>query len=210
MRTKGFTIVEVVVVFLLVLSVTFFVLPKSLNKTKQAKFISKWTEAYSELEYTFSVIKAQKDSEIKKKFEKAQNNNDRKEIILQTIKPYLRITANASPRYKQFYMNNREIEKRGKYYFDNFYLTSSNEIIGIKWIKDNCKGEEVCAVMTIDVNGPEGPNTWGYDIFGVDIFKNTIAPLGKELNPDVLKSDCSKFGLGVFCSNYYLIGGKFD
>lgn len=210
MRKNAFTIVEVVVVFLLILAVTFFILPISLDNTKQARFISKWTAAYSKLEYMFQVIKAQKESEIKQRFHTAQNNNDRKDIIIETLKPYLRITSKARPDYKQYYMNGAPVAPGGRYYFDTFYLTSSNEIIGLKWLNANCQKNEVCAVLTFDVNGPEKPNTWGYDIFGINILRDNIEPVGKNLEPGLLKDDCTKYGFGVYCSYYYLIGGKFD
>ncbi|MFA7659147.1 MAG: type II secretion system protein [Candidatus Gastranaerophilaceae bacterium] len=210
MRRTGFTIIEVVVVFLLMLGVAFFVLPRSLNNTKQARLISKWTEKYSELEYMFSVIKAQSDSEIEKKFQTAQNDDDRKQIILETVKPYLRITSEPVQDYKQYYMNDVIVERSGRYHFDNFYLTSSNEIVGLKWLNKSCKNGGICGVMAFDVNGKDAPNIWGQDVFGINILREGIEPLGKGIAPDVLKNDCSKHGLGIYCSYYYLIGGKFD
>jgi len=209
-RRTGFTIIEVVVVFLLMLGVAFFVLPRSLNNTKQARLISKWTEKYSELEYMFSVIKAQSDSEIEKKFQTAQNDDDRKQIILETVKPYLRITSEPVQDYKQYYMNDVIVERSGRYHFDNFYLTSSNEIVGLKWLNKSCKNGGICGVMAFDVNGKDAPNIWGQDVFGINILREGIEPLGKGIAPDVLKNDCSKHGLGIYCSYYYLIGGKFD
>jgi len=210
MRKTGFTIIEVVVVFLLILGVTFLILPKSLDSTKQARFISKWNETYTKLEYMFSVISAQKDSEIKEKLTVANNDNARKKIILETIKPYLRITSEVKTPYTQYYMNGNEVMSTDNYHFDNFYFTSSNEIVGLKLINSNCKKKEICTLMTFDINGSEVPNKWGYDIFGINVLKNGIEPLGKDLDFESLKKDCSKYGFGLSCSYYYLIGGKFD
>lgn len=208
---KGFTIIEVVAVFLLILGVTFFILPLSLETTKQAKFISQWTEKYSELEYMFSVIKAQKDSEIKKSLDKAQNNDDRSKAVLETIKPYLRITSEVQdPKYKQYYMDRKEVKDPDMYYFNKFYQASSGETIGLKWIDGDCTGDRICAIMAFDVNGTKAPNTWGYDVFGINLLLKGIEPIGKDIDPDVLKHDCSRSGYGVYCSYYYLIGGKFD
>lgn len=210
MSKKGFTIIEVVVVFLLVLGVAFLIIPKGLNSTKQAKLISKWTEKYSELEYMFSVIKAQKDSEIEVKFLAANNDHDRKKILLDAIKPYLRITSDTPPTYKQLYMNGTEATPGSKYYFDKFYSTSSNEIVGLRFIDPNCKDKYPCIILAIDINGLEPPNTWGYDIYGINVLKNGIEPLGQNIELDVLKNNCSKYGTGLYCSYYYLIGGRFD
>lgn len=210
MRKNGFTIIEVVVVFLLMLGVTFLVLPRSLNNTKQAKFISKWAEKYSHLSYLFSVIKAQKDGEIEEKLHTANNDNDRKKILIDAIKPYLRITSEVKVPYNPLYMDKTEATPDSRYYFSNFYSTSLNEIIGLKLINLDCKDKEVCAVMSFDINGIEPPNTWGSDVFGINILKDGIEPLGKNSDPDTLKSNCSKHGNGLYCSYYYLIGGRFD
>lgn len=207
---KGFTIIEVVVVFLLILGVTFLILPRSLNSTKQARFISKWTQTYAELEYMFSVIRAQQEDEIQDKLSKADGNDNKKEIILETIKPYLRIVSEAPSTYKQYYMNGFEVNSQGRYYFKTFYLTNSKEIVGLKWLSDDCEAQEACAIMSYDVNGIEPPNTWGDDIFGINLLKKGIDPMGKGIDSDLLKADCDKTGFGIYCSYYYLMGGRFE
>ena len=197
---SGFTIIEVSVVFLLILGVTFWVVPKTLNSTKQAKLISKWSQTYSEIEYTFSAIKAQLNGSI------FSPKND----LLTVIKPYLRITTKLDTPYQQYYMNKKEVKSTSIDHFDSFYLTSSNEIIGLKLINQKCDKEQICASVSYDVNGILLPNTWGYDVFGINVYKDKIEPMGKNVEQDILKYDCSKIGSGVDCSYYYLIGGRFD
>lgn len=211
MKKNGFTIVEVVVVFLLMLGVTFFILPMSLDTTKQARFISKWTGIYTEVDYMFSVIKAQKDDEINRKFLKTQNNQDREQIILETIKPYLRISSEVEAKnYIQYYMNGMPVGIGDRYHFDNFYYENGNDIIGLKWLVKTCKPNVVCGIIAFDLNGLEEPNTWGYDIFGINVLKDKIEPIGKGIDETILKDDCTKHGTGLYCSNYYLIGGNFE
>lgn len=210
MSKKGFTIIEVVVVFLLMLGVVFLVLPKSLDTTRQARFISKWSEKFSELEYMFSVIKAQKDGEIQEKLNETKSYDDKEKIMLEALKPYLRITSDVRTVYNPVFMDKTFATPGTEYYFNKFYFTSSNEIVGIKLINPDCKNEEVCTIISIDLNGLDPPNTWGYDVYGVNVFPNKIEPLGKGIDPEVLKKNCSKVGSGLYCSYYYLIGGKFD
>lgn len=209
-QKKAFTVVEVVFVFILILVVTFLILPKSLNNTKQAKFISKWSETYTQLEYMFSVIKAQQNGELEEKIKNAKDNEERKNILLETIKPYLRITTAIDTDYQQHYMNKSLVQESDNYYFANLYNTSSEEIVGLKWLKDDCGDKDVCAIINIDLNGNKSPNTWGYDIYGINLYKNKIEPIGKDMDMDTLKSNCSKNGYGIYCSYYYLIGGKFE
>lgn len=210
MHKNGFTIVEVVMVFLLILGVTFFILPKNMESTRQAKLISKWSEKYSELEYTFSVIKAQKDSEFKEKLMAVGSDADKKKLILDTFKPYMRIASEVKTPYEQHYMNGQKVTPNDKYYFDNFYSTVSGEIVGFKLFNPNCEKEETCVVMTFDINGDKAPNAWGYDIYGINVLKNGIEPLGKNFDQDTLRNNCSRYGTGLYCAYYYLIGGKFD
>lgn len=209
MKKNGFTIIEVSVVFLLILGVTFMVIPRTLNNTRQAKLISKWAQTYSEMEYMFSAIEAQQDGEIVQKIDGLRKEHE-KSVLLDIVKPYLRVTSKVDSNYKQFYMNKKEITPDSAYYFDTFYSTSLNEILGLKWMNKNCQKKEICAMMSLDINGQLAPNMWGYDVYGINIFKDKIEPVGRDLLSDVLKFDCSKHGTGVSCSYYYLIGGRFD
>ena len=61
-----------------------------------------------------------------------------------------------------------------------------------------------------DVNGRTGPNVWGKDVFGLNIYADKFEPFGKNEPINVQKQDCSKNGTGLLCSNYYLIGGSCD
>ncbi len=210
MRKKGFTIIEVVVVFLLVLAVTFLILPKSLNSTKQAKLISRWNQSYSDFEYIFSVIKAQKETEIKDKIKSAEDSDAKQEAVIETIKPFLRINKEASEKYNPTFMNGIKIDESSKYYISKYYNTENNETIGLKWFKDDCENKEACAFIAVDVNSELPPNQWGRDIFGINILKNEIEPIGKGLAPHVLRNDCRTKSSGIYCSYYYLIGGRFD
>lgn len=211
MQKQGFTIIEVVVVFLLMLMVAFFILPTSLETTNQARFISMWSAKYSQLEYMFSVIKAQDGAKIDEMFDSSKNTNDQTKILLDIIKPYLRITqALNNADYHPHYMNKLHVNENDEYYFNKFYLTSSNEIIGIQKTNSNCSEKNICTVLSFDLNGTNPPNAWGYDIFGINVYKNRIEPVGKGLDMDTLRTNCSKNDFGIYCSYYYLIGGKFD
>jgi hypothetical protein len=114
--------------------------------------------------------------------------------------------------YKPKFMNGEDIKPKDKYWIKNYYSTAAGEIIGLKWFVPECKPhmKNVCGTMSIDINGEKAPDTWGEDVFGINIFSDRIEPIGKDKNIKDLKQDCSKDGTGVLCSYYYLIGGKFD
>lgn len=210
MQKKAFTIIEIVVVFFLMLGVIFLVYPKSVDSTRQAKLISKWSQKVTELDYMFSVFKAQKDGSIDGKCSKSKNEDEINKEMVDIIKPYLRIVSELKTVYLPVFMNKSVIPPDSKYYFKNYYLTSTNEIVGLKVVNPNCKDKDVCFIMSFDINGADLPNVWGYDIYGIDVYSDKIAPFGKENNQEMLKQNCSRDGFGTDCSYYYLIGGKFE
>ena len=66
-------------------------------------------------------------------------------------------------------------------------------------------------IMMFDMNGLKGPNTWGKDIYGINIFTDgKITPIGTGWDLEDLKKDCSETGTGISCSHYYRIGGEFN
>lgn len=197
---KGFTIIEIVIVFLLILGVVFLVLPSSFNNTKQAKLISKWAQTYSSLEYMFSAVKAQQDADA--------TNEARNIAQFNNFKKCLRITTPVT--YTPSLMNGQAIDQYSPYYFDNYYKTSSNEIVGIKLIDNHCQGKNTCSVVLVDINGQDNPNKWGYDVFGANITQEAIEPIGKGIDSNLLRRNCNRKNEGYYCSYYYLIGGKFD
>ena len=83
-----------------------------------------------------------------------------------------------------------------------------NEIIGFKWINENCEKDELCAIMIFDLNGLEKPNVFGEDIFGININRNGISAFGEDTDINMLKQNCKSSG--TYCSYYYLIGGHFE
>ena len=96
------------------------------------------------------------------------------------------------------------------FYIEKFYLNKNGKIMGIKDIKDDDIFHPAF-IMAFDMNGLKGPNTWGKDIFGVNIFADgKTSPIGAGWDIEDLKKDCSEVGTGVSCSYYYRIGGEFN
>ena len=60
---RGFTIVEVSILFVIFLIVAFLVAPLSLDDTLQAKNTSKWRSVQSDFANVFNTINTQKENE---------------------------------------------------------------------------------------------------------------------------------------------------
>jgi hypothetical protein len=191
---NGFTIIEVSILFVIFLIVAFLVAPLSLDDTMQAKNISRWKNVQPDfVNIQYSLYSQAEDSgeNFIKSFDTIIKNE-----IKTSIKPY-----------KISYMNG--IVSNKDFGFENFYITYSNAVLAYKF-QDNNKNDSSVGQLLYDVNGVKGPNTWGKDVFGLNLYKTGFEPFGKNETLSVQKQDCSRFGKGLTCSNYYLIGGNFD
>lgn len=189
---KGFTIIEVSILFVIFLIVAFLVAPLSLDDTIQAKNVSRWRNVQSDFENIFYTINTQKDSDdfdFNKVFDSVMSGEVKAEI---------------SP-YKITYMNGTF--PGGEYRFTNLKQTYSNATVAYNLYSEPQNG--ILGVLLYDVNGPTGPNVWGKDVFGLNIYSDRFEPFCKNDTVTAQKQDCSKSGTGLCCSNDYLIGGTF-
>lgn len=200
-------------------SITLFVLlgflmlltPVKLENYWQAQMITRWNDKLDKVSYMFSVINAQITDEILKSFSIADSPEQREKLLLQLIKPYLRIhqTDKFPKRYKPKFLDGSRVPRDDKYYFSDLYFSENNlQIVGIKDIA-NEKNNGAWFMLMFDLNGLLPPNTWGKDIYGIYIYdEGKVVPFGYEKNLYELKQSCPT--KGVDCSYYYTIGGEFN
>ncbi len=208
---KHFWRIEYSIILVVVFAVILMLIPTRFIAPKEASYISSWNDTYHKMEYVFSAMTAHADADVAKGFRSAKTDDEREKLMIALVKPYLRLddVNILKSRYKQSYMNGDKVEAQHEYSFDNLYLTKENKIVGIKDVKDD-DIYHPAFIMMFDVNGLKGPNRWGKDVFGLNIFVDgKISPLGAGLPIEALKTDCSEVGTGVFCSYYYRIGGDF-
>lgn len=190
---RGFTIIEVSILFVIFLIVAFLVAPLSLDDSRQAKSTSRWRSVQEDFSNIFYSINTQRDDK-NVTFEEAFNSTIKNEI------------KNDIQLYKITFMNGTY--PSDTYRFKEFKNTYSNATIATKLFDEphgNIKG-----VLMYDVNGSAGPNVWGKDVYGLNIYEDKFEPFCKNDPLSTQKQDCSKNGTGLCCSNYYLVGGSFD
>lgn len=209
MSRKAFTIVEIVIVVFLILMVASIFIPLNISNVKQAERIAKWKNTFEESNYCFELIRAQN----KDLFTATDADNSKN--IFSKMKPYLDIQDNKVSKdyfkdYKYKFLNGRKVSKYSNFYVKDFVLLQSGVILGFK-LNDNRLGnpKSPFGLMLFDINGLEKPNKFGEDIFGLYLFPDKTTPFGDGYSHSALKVNCSPIGTGVFCSKYYLIGGKF-
>lgn len=207
---KHFWKTEYSITIIILFACVLFLIPVSFS-SREAKYISEWNQEYGKLDYLFMAMKAQADSDIVKGLKNAKTEEQREFFMMELVKPYLRLEENErlASKYKLYYMNGKRVLKDDFYHFDNLYLYEKGNIIGIKDVKNDDKNSSGFMIM-MDMNGMRGPNSWGRDVYGINIYPDgRISALGKGLSVAELKNDCSPNGKGVYCSHYYRIGGEF-
>ena len=210
MARKNYLKIEYTVTLLVIIAVVLMIIPFDFENEAQADFISRWQDKYSRLEYMFSVISTHEKDEILKSFQRAQNAEEREQLMINLIQPYFRIHQQELPkRYAPKFMNKIYVPTSSKYYFTDTYTSDNGMIVGIKDL-DSDNREEPMFIMMFDINGILPPNTWGKDIYGVNIYESGLEPFGQRIPMNELEKDCSIFGTGLGCSYYYKIGGGFN
>ncbi len=209
---KRFWKIEYSITIFVIFAIVLLLIPSKFMASKEATYISQWNETFTKMDYIFTAMNAQADADIIKSFKHAKSNEEREQLMMNLVKPYLRISEQdeLTKKYNQYYLNGSKVKASDEFHFDNLYLTSKNKIVGIKDIKDDDVFHPAF-IMMFDMNGLKAPNTWGKDIFGINIFVDgNITPIGSGWDLEDLKKDCSESGTGVSCSHYYRIGGDFN
>ena len=207
---KRFWKIEYSYTLIVIFTILLFMIPTSFS-SKNARYISRWNEVYNNLDYLFTAMSAQADSDIMKGLKNAKTSQNREVFMMMLAKSYLDLAEikNIKRRYNPLYMNGEQVKSLDQYNFENYYIHSSGAIIGLKDL-DNDDNLSPGFVMSIDINGIKPPNAWGRDIYGVNIFSDgKINPLGYGWSVEDLQNDCSELGSGISCSYYYRIGGNF-
>ena len=190
---NAFTIVEVSILFVIFLIVAFLVIPLSLDDSMQAKNTSKWRRVQSDFQNIFYSINSQKgndDFNFAKSFNLIINGE-----IQSDIEPY-----------KITYLNGAFPSE--EYIFTEYKQTNAKATVAYKIYEE--PQTNALGIMMYDVNGSIGPNVWGRDVFGYNIYPDRFEPFCKGEPMSKQKQDCAKSGTGLCCSNYYLNGGRLN
>ena len=190
---KGFTIVEVSILFVIFLIVALLVAPLSLDETMLAKNASRWRKVqgdFSNIYYSINTQKDLHDFDYAAAFESVMSGE-----VKGPVDPY-----------KITYMNGTF--PSSEYRFAEYLQTYSNAVVSYRLYENPQSG--ALGVLMYDVNGQIGPNVWGKDVFGYNIYPDRLEPFCRNEALSRQKQDCSKSGTGLCCSNTYLILGSFN
>ena len=202
-----FSVISIILVLILIL------VPFNVVNLEQAQRIAKWLKVYEEVSYSFSLVKMHEGSIVPDTKEAEKLITE--EYIVERIAPYLNLEGDVKaqveiPKYSYRLLNRNIVKKNNQFYFNKFLKTKDGMLLSIKENqKDNLMDLTPLYFMFIDINGEEKPNQVGKDIFVINIYKDNITPLGTGRGHASLKVNCSPIGTGLYCAEYYLLGGSF-
>ena len=193
---NGFTLIEVSILFIIFIIVAVLIVPLSVDDVILAKNIEKWKQS----QLTLSTIPVSMMNSENEKLGKPLDVHDFMSALVK-VYPLKKVV-----RYKVKYYNGEHPSDEDC--FKEVYMTNNKSAIAFKWLGKNSKLESdaVLAKLMFDVNGKSGPNVWGKDIFGLDIYKDKILPFGHDMDEMSSEIDTSRQGTGKAFSAKYLIG----
>lgn len=200
---NAFSLVEIIIMIFVVTAVFFAVVPFSVSNIKQARLIADWKDYISQVEYSFETLQEYKKfhtiGEIES-IDKLMDYLDAK--VIDSNNPMVK-------KYRYKMLNGHFYENINISKFDKIYIDADEKLMGIEYNINGqrCLKEKPCATVWVDLNGQIKPNIVGNDIFIYEIYKDSVAPYGKDISFRTLKKDCSRGGTGMFCSRFYLLGG---
>ena len=120
---KHFWKIEYSIIILCTLGLIMLLIPVHIENYIQAGIIKSWKEKYKKTNYIFKVINTQINEEREDDI-KTYSNEERKIILLNLIKPYMRLKSqDRIPwRYRPKYMNGTRVSKKDSLYFNNLYI----------------------------------------------------------------------------------------
>ncbi len=189
---KAFTIVEITILAVILVIVGCLIIPFSINDTMQASRVLEWRALQERINHAFSAASV-------------YGIKDFKEFELIMIKSISDSVYKETKPYKIKYMNGHRAAGVGD--FTSVYEVADDNVIGFKWNESG--NTDKLGMMFYDINGKKGPNRWGKDVFGVNIYRKKIEPFCANKAHEEIKADCSPNGTGCCCSYYYLVGGNF-
>ena len=203
-------LLNVLLVFTILVVIAAVVVPFHLMNLEQAHRIAKWKSEYEELIYSFNLANMYDGKLVPKQTENGKILTE--DYLYKNLKPYFNLADDnfsvvSKYRYKQ--MNGKRVSKSSDFYFDKFMFAKNGAMLSVKRNVGAASEDDALFYMFVDINGTQKPNKIGQDIFFLNIFKDRVSAVGYGKDNINLKTDCSPIGSGIYCSAYYLLGGRF-
>lgn len=212
----AFTLAEVLITLGIIGIVAALTIPTILNYFQQQQFNSAWKKAFSELNEAVTRIKTENNGTIVATF---SSRDDLRNVFIKYLKYVQTCDSGAAlgncwPSTVKTLNPNAVISTADSNYMklasravlaDGVFIAFNDSDASCGLTTGNTPTGGICGSILVDVNGLNGPNTYGKDIFNIWIQSNKIIPAGS--GGDVFQSDvanCPNSGTGPACSTKYL------
>lgn len=216
----AFTLAEVLITLGIIGVVAAMTIPSLLNRANDLELKVAFKKQYSIISQVVAQA-AINDGTFDSRF----SNND---TFMALFKPYFKTIKSCAngdsscwtgnnAKKEDYFLNNVSVSNGYGWWYVNrpVLVLSDGAFIQFAYLDSSCKGTDtgiiapyagtICGAIFLDVNGVKSPNTWGRDIFYIEVQKDKIFPLGP--------SSCSNFGCdknsiswaaGLTCAEYVL------
>ena len=198
----------VVIIFIFIAAFCVFI-AKTFDVKQESNIIYKWKELLASARYSYQVVLLTEQDKLRQAVK--LQGTDRNNAILKLSSKTIVLEENKKLKhYKYRFLNGMKVSEKSKYYVRDFRFSSNGSIVGLNWQSSECLDNgELCGVMVFDMNGKRGPNRFGLDVFGLNIYNDRLEPFGSGLSYHESEKNCNRLQTGVTCSQFYLIGGQF-
>lgn len=205
-KTKAFTLAEVLLVLLIIGVVAALTIPSIISTTEDLRYRSAWKKTFSTLSQATNLILSDNSGDLKNVFWDGNS-------LLNVYENYLTVSKECRGNYLGNCWNNDGVIKDKSGAIKNYLQGSRHSGVILNdgtfvrfWtpVSDctNVIGNITnrCGDIIVDLNGFSPPNVVGRDIYGVHILQNKLVPKGS--NEDGFWGDCDT--VGTSCSTEYL------
>ena len=199
----------VVIIFIFIAGFCVFT-ARTFDVSQESNIIYKWKKVLDSAKYSYNVVLLTESDNLNNAM--LLNDTDRNKAVFKLSAKTISLEENKKLRkYKYRFLNGTKVPENSKYYVKDFMISpKGTTVIGLNWQNPKCfENNELCGIMIFDMNGRRGPNRFGLDVFGVNIYNDRLEPFGSNLNYTESEKNCSRLQTGVTCSQFYLIGGQF-
>jgi prepilin-type N-terminal cleavage/methylation domain-containing protein len=197
----AFTLAEVLITLLIIGIVASLVIPNIIQDAQDAELKTAWKKTYSD----FSQLAARLTMDNGGTLEGVLNSDYE---LYNQFKNYMNFTKYCfyGTSYGNCWHNAYEYKYLSGTKIDivngTGYMQSNGNLILLLDRSTNCVSgsNSHCLAFIVDINGFKGPNTFGKDIYGIFVYKNSVKPWGY----DTYQNTCDTSHNGYSCAMQYL------
>lgn len=227
----GFTLAEVLITLGIIGVVASMTIPTLMMNIQNNEFKAQMRKEYSVLSEAFQLLKTENGGDFNAALGSGTGSGSNliKNVFKQKLHYIKECDTNNGVNFGVCFINSANAKWLNGRAANNWFLLNEDSTSGLvlndgtnlmfRLESTTCKNnsssdyDNRCGWVTMDVNGFQGPNTWGRDIYIFFIFDNVIRPsaLG-VIDPSVASADdcINKQGMNVYygytCSSKYLLG----